>query len=169
MNSNLQLLVYYKVMLMLASPPTCFLKERAVAYAVHDRVVNVSITTCAKTQLQWLLHLTILRASLRFKSDRVEVVKDQPQLFAHQSLLMPWLHPQLWLIKSLKYGGVDVGSRCKSYQLLSCFLEITIKRHLKVVEYSQVRRVRAPSPKLIASIAWAKLKSMTIMSHPHNN
>ena len=101
MNSNLQLLVYYKVKQMLASPSTCFQMERAVVYAVLDRVVNVSITICAKTQLQWLPHPT-LRASLRFKSDKVEVVKDQPQLFAHQSSSMPWLHPQLWLIKSHK-------------------------------------------------------------------
>ena len=88
MNSNLQLLVYYKVKPMLASPSTCFQMERVVAYAVHDKVVNVSITTCAKNQLQWLPHLT-LRVSLRFKSDKVEVVKDQPQLFAHQSSSMP--------------------------------------------------------------------------------
>ena len=151
-----------------ASLSTCFQMERAVASVVLDKVANVNCTTYTKIQLQLPVHPT-LRVSLRFKSDKVEAVKDQPRLFAHLSSLMQWLHPLLWLLKNLKCGGVAVENRCKSYKLPSCSLEITIRRHLRVVEHSQERLVHAPSLKLTVSKVWAKLKSMIILHHPLKN
>ena len=170
MNCTLQLIVYCKAE-QTDSLLTYSQKVRVVAYVGLDKVANVNSTTCAKIQTLWpALHTSpTLRASRRFRLDKAEAVRDQPRQFARQSSSTPWLHPQQWRARNLKCGEAVVVNQYRNYRPLLCSLEITIRRHHRVVEYNQEGLVHAPSQKLIASKVWAKLQFMTIMYLPSSS